>query len=429
MNITITQKKSLNGTLTVPGDKSISHRSVMFGAIAKGITEIHGFLLGEDCLSTISCFRKLGVPIEIHEDTVYVHGKGLHGLSSPSEILDVGNSGTTLRLMSGLLSAQSFSSQITGDSSIQKRPMNRVAVPLKLMGALFQGAEGSDNKNLFAPFTIHGKKLKAIEYTLPVASAQVKSSILLAGLYAEGQTVVEEPEPTRDHTEIMLNFMGADITRINNKIYCHPIPELYAKRIDVPADISSAAYFIVAGCICKNSEIILKNVGINPTRTGIIDALLAMGADITIQNKKNVCGELVGDIVAKSSALFGTIIEGTLIPRLIDEIPVLAVAACFANGTTIIRDAAELKVKESNRIKTVVTELKKFGASIEETADGMIIQGGYSLNGCTVETYHDHRIAMAMAVAGIMAQGETIITNGQCANISYPTFYKSLLQL
>jgi 3-phosphoshikimate 1-carboxyvinyltransferase len=426
LDIIIKQKNSLHGSVTVPGDKSISHRSVMFGAIAKGITEVHGFLLGEDCLSTISCFRKLGITIELQGETVFIHGKGLNGLSAPTEVLDVGNSGTTLRLMSGLLAAQPFTSHLTGDASIQKRPMNRIAVCLRQMGASFECA---DENNLHAPFTIHGKKLKAIEYTLPVASAQVKSALLLAGLYAEGETVVIEPEPTRNHTEIMLNYMGADITTNGTAIHCRPVSQLYGKRIDIPGDISSAAYFMVAGCICQNAEILLKNVGINPTRSGIIDVLIAMGANITIQNQQTVCGELVGDILVRSSALSGTVVEGSLIPRLIDEIPILAVAACFAKGTTVIRDAAELKVKESNRIHTVVTELKKFGASIEETEDGMVIYGGKPLAGCTVETYHDHRIAMAMAVAGIMADGETIITNAQCANISYPDFYESLLQL
>lgn len=426
MDITITQKQKLRGTLSVPGDKSISHRSVMFGAIAKGITEIHGFLLGEDCLSTISCFRKLGISIEMNDSTVIVHGKGLHGLSAPKETLDVGNSGTTLRLITGLLAAQNFSSKLTGDSSIQKRPMNRVARPLGLMDACF---EGKNNENLYAPFTIHGKQLKGIEYTLPVASAQVKSALLLAGLYAQGETIIEEPEPTRDHTEIMLNYMGANIEQKGNIIFCHPISELYGKKIEVPGDISSAAYFIVAGCICPDSEILIQNVGLNPTRTGIIDILIKMGATISIQNEKVISGEKVGDVFVKSSQLTGCVIGGKDIPRLIDEIPVLAVAACFANGTTRIQDASELKVKESNRIQTVVTELKKFGATIKETEDGMEIQGGATLSGCTVESYNDHRIAMSMAIAGIMAKGETTITNSNCANISFPSFFDLLTKL
>ena len=397
MNQIITPKQNIHATITVPGDKSISHRSIMFGALAKGITEIEGFLMGQDCLSTISCFQKLGITIEQNNNKIFVHGKGLYGLTKPNEILDVGNSGTTLRLISGILSAQPFSCHLTGDSSIQKRPMNRIAIPLRKMGAILKG---NDDENLFAPFTIEGKKLKGITYTLPVASAQVKSAILLAGLFAEGETVVIETEATRDHTEIMLRYMGADIQKIGNEIHCKTATELYAQKISVPADISSAAYFIVMACICKNSEILLKNVGINETRTGIIDALQSMGGNITIENEKIVNGEKIGDIHAKYSALHGTTIGGADIPRLIDEIPVIAVASCFAQGTTIIKDAQELKVKESNRIKTIITELKKFGADITETEDGMIIQGGNILKGCVTQSYQDHRIAMSMAVAG-----------------------------
>lgn len=420
MNQIITPKQNIHATITVPGDKSISHRSIMFGALAKGITEIEGFLMGQDCLSTISCFQKLGITIEQNNNKIFVHGKGLHGLTKPSEILDVGNSGTTLRLISGILSAQPFSCHLTGDSSIQKRPMNRIAIPLRKMGAILKG---NDNENLFAPFTIEGKKLKGITYTLPVASAQVKSAILLAGLFAEDETVVIETEATRDHTEIMLRYMGADIQKIGNEIHCKTATELYAQKIAVPADISSAAYFIVMACICKNSEILLKNVGINETRTGIIDALQSMGGNITIENEKIVNGEKIGDIRVKYSALHGTTIGGADIPRLIDEIPVIAVAGCFAEGTTIIKDAQELKVKESNRIKTIITELKKFGADITETEDGMIIQGGNILKGCVTQSYQDHRIAMSMAVAGTAALGETTITGAECTNISFPNFY------
>lgn len=426
MNQIITPKKNINATITVPGDKSISHRSIMFGALAKGMTEIEGFLMGQDCLSTISCFKKLGITIEQRNNKIFVHGKGLHGLSAPNEVLDVGNSGTTLRLISGILSAQNFTSHLTGDASIQKRPMNRIAIPLHNMGAVLKG---NDSKNLFAPFTIEGKPLKGITYTLPVASAQVKSAILLAGLFAEGETIVIEPEATRDHTEIMLRYMGADIQKIGNEIHCNPVKEIYAKKIMIPADISSAAYFIVMGCICPNSEIILKNVGINETRTGIIDAMQSMGGNITIENETTVNGEKIGDIIVKHSDLHGTTIAGADIPRLIDEIPVIAVAGCFAEGTTIIKDAQELKVKESNRIKTVITELKKFGADITETEDGMIIQGGKPLQGCVVESYNDHRIAMSMAVAGTCASGQTTITGAECANISFPNFYDIITTL
>lgn len=420
MNQIITPKKNIHATITVPGDKSISHRSIMFGALAKGTSEIEGFLMGEDCLSTINCFKKLGIVIEQYQNKIFVHGKGLHGLTAPTEILDVGNSGTTLRLISGILSAQPFSSQLTGDSSIQKRPMNRIAVPLRNMGAILKG---NDDKNLFAPFTIEGRQLKGITYTLPVASAQVKSAILLAGIFAEGETVVIEPEATRDHTEIMLRYMGADIQKIGNEIHCKAVEQLYAKKIVVPADISSASYFMVMGCICENSEILLKNVGINTTRTGIIDALKAMGANITIENETTINGEKIGNIRVKSSVLHGTTIGGADIPRLIDEIPVIAVAGCFAKGTTIIKDAQELKVKESNRIQTIITELKKFGADITETEDGMIIQCVEHLKGCTVESHNDHRIAMSMSVAGACASGETTIVGAECVNISFPNFY------
>ncbi len=418
----ITPKKKIHATITVPGDKSISHRSIMIGALAKGTTEIEGFLMGEDCLSTISCFQKLGILIEQQKDKIIVYGKGLHGLTAPTEILDVGNSGTTLRLISGILSAQPFFSHLTGDASIQKRPMERIAVPLRQMGAVLK----SNSDKLFAPFTIEGNALKGITYALPMASAQVKSAILLAGLFAKGETIVIEPEPTRDHTEIMLRYMGADIQKIGNEIHCKPVSELYAHKIVVPADISSAAYFIVLGCICENSEIVLKNVGINQTRTGIIDALIAMGAHIHIENETIINGEKTGDIIVTSSQLHGTTIGGAEIPRLIDEIPVLAVAACFAQGTTIIKDAQELKVKESNRIKTIITELKKFGANIAETDDGMIIQGGTPLKGCTVESYQDHRIAMAMAIAGMCASGQTEITGAECVTISFPNFFELL---
>lgn len=426
MNKTITPKKGLHGTIVIPGDKSISHRSVMFGAIANGITEIKGFLMGADCLSTISCFRKLGIQIDVTEETVTVYGKGLHGLKAPLEILDVGNSGTTLRLLSGILAAQPFSTTLTGDSSIQKRPMDRVALPLKKMGATFLGEKEG---KLYAPFAIVGNPLEGISYSLPVASAQVKSAVLLAGLYAKGTTTIVEKEATRNHTEIMLNHLGANIKTEGTTITCTPVAELFAKEITVPGDISSAAYFMVAGSICENASLCLKNVGINPTRTGIYDVLLAMGGNLKIENKRTLCGEAVGDIIVTSAPLKGTVVGGKDIPRLIDEIPVLAVAACFAQGTTIIKDAEELKVKESNRIHTVVTELKKFGANIEETPDGMIIHGGTPLVGCTTESYHDHRIAMSMAIAAFNATGETTITGAECVPVSFPTFFDVLENL
>lgn len=416
MNITIKPKQSINGVFNVPGDKSISHRAVMFASISEGTTQIDGFLMGDDCLATIRCFKQLGIDIEIINDKVIVHGKGLHGLTAPLNVLDVGNSGTTLRLISGLLVAQKFSSEITGDASIQKRPMDRISIPLSQMGANISGK--------YCPIKIKGSKLKAINYTLPVASAQVKSAILLAGLYADGDTTVIEPAPTRNHTEIMLNYLGANIEKKDSAITCHNIKQLYAKNILVPSDISSAAYFIVAGLILPNSEVLINNVGINFTRTGIITALKNMGANINILNERNICGDYVADISVKTSKLKGITIEGEIIPRLIDEIPILAVVACFADGKTIIKDASELKVKESNRISTITTELNKMGANIIETDDGMIIEGKCKLKGSTVESYNDHRIAMSLAIAGLASTEETIINNADCVNISFPNFYK-----
>ncbi len=419
-------KNSLKGTFSVPGDKSISHRSIMLGSIASGKTDIYGFLMGADCLSTIDCFRKMGIDIDVSDEKVTVYGKGMNGLKAPTDTLDVGNSGTTMRLMTGILSAQKFNSKVTGDSSIQKRPMNRVSIPLKEMGAVFKGEK--DGK-LFAPFEVVGQNLKGIHYTLPVASAQVKSAIILAGLYADGETVITEPEKTRDHTEIMLNYLGADIKHVGNDIICKPVKELYGKTIHVPADISSAAYFMVAGLICENSHIVIENVGINPTRTGIITVLKNMGGNIEIKNERTVCGELVADIEVKSSKLKGTVIEGDLIPKLIDEIPVLAVAGTFAEGTTIVRNAEELKVKESNRIKTVKDELTKLGADIVETDDGMIINGVSELKGAETESHNDHRIAMSIAIAGLKASGKTTILNSECVDISFPKFYDYIEKL
>lgn len=399
----------------------------MLGALSKGTTHISGFLTGEDCLSTVSCFRKMGIDIEINDTNVTVNGKGLYGLSKPNETLYVGNSGTTLRLMTGILSAQDFSCDITGDESIQKRPMDRVSIPLSLMGANISGTD--KNGKLCAPLHINGSKLNAIEYKLPVASAQVKSAILLAAMYAKGETTVIEPEPTRDHTEIMLNYLGANIKHVGNRIICTPVPELYAHDITVPADISSAAYFITAGLICPDSVITIKNVGVNPTRTGITDIYLKMGADITFSNEMTVCGEATADITVRYSKLKGTVIGGDIIPRLIDEIPIIAVAACFAQGTTIIKDAQELKVKESNRIKTVVEELTKMGADIKETDDGMIINGTGLLKGAVTESHNDHRIAMACAIAGLMAEGKTQINDSQCVDISFPGYFELLESL
>ncbi len=417
----IKKQTGLKGVLTVPGDKSISHRAVMFGALAKGTTRITHFLEGADCLSTISCFRKMGIEIERDQEQVLVHGRGLHGLHTPSGILDVGNSGTTTRLISGILAGQDFSSELDGDDSIRTRPMKRIMTPLASMGADII----SKNSNGCAPLTITGKRLHGIHYDSPVASAQVKSCVLLAGMYADGITSVTEPFLSRNHTEIMLNYFGAEITSSGTTAAIRPEPFLEARDIAVPGDISSAAYFIAAGLLTPNSEILLKNVGINPTRAGILKICQSMGADITLLNK-NLEGEPTADLLIRTSSLKGTVIEGADIPALIDEIPMIAVMAAFAQGTTIIRDAQELKVKESDRIAVMVDNLKRMGADIEGTDDGMIIHGGKPLHGAVIDSHLDHRVAMSFAVAGTICEGEMEIQGAECVNISYPEFYKDL---
>lgn len=417
--------QSLQGEIAVPGDKSISHRAIMFGSLAKGMTEIYNFLQGADCLSTISCFEKMGIVVENTGDVVKVHGKGLHGLSKPSDILDVGNSGTTARLMSGILSAQNFSSIMTGDASIQKRPMKRVTAPLSQMGANIVSKRGND----CCPLLIQGSSLTGISYQSPVASAQVKSAILLAGLYADGTTSVTEPYTSRNHTELMLEQFGVPVSVNGTTVSISKVEELQSQTITVPGDISSAAFFLVAGLITPNSCIRLTNVGINETRSGILDVCRAMGANITLENVKNDCGEPVADIIVKTSELKGTVLEGALIPRLIDEIPIIAVMACFANGTTIIKDAEELKVKESNRLDIMVNYLSQMGADIEGTEDGMIIRGGKPLHGITVDSNHDHRIAMSFAIASLVCDGTMDIQGSECVTISYPKFYEDLERL
>lgn len=425
MNKIIYPKENISGVFSVPGDKSISHRAVMFGSISKGIAEVEGFLDGEDCRATIDCFRELGIKIEQNGDKVKVFGKGLRGLEKPSKQLYAGNSGTTIRLMSGILAAQDFDCEITGDGSIQKRPMGRVIAPLSLMGA---DIRGKVNENL-APLAIRGGKLHGIDYTLPVASAQVKSAIILASLYADGETVITEPAPSRDHTEIMLNYLGANITSKNGKIISNKTDELYAKKVMIPGDISSAAYLIVAGLIVPDSKIIITDVGVNITRTGIISALRQMGGNIEVLNRRLLCGEWVADIAVSSSKLVATTLKGSIIPRLIDEIPVFAVAALSAEGKTVIKDAQELKVKESNRIRTMAAELGKMGAEIIETEDGMIIEGGQSLHGAKVESHGDHRVAMSLAVAALTAKGETEICGAECADVSFPAYYEAIGKL
>ena len=420
-------KKSgpLKGEITVPGDKSISHRAVMFGSLAKGTTEITGFLQGADCLSTISCFERMGVAIENKGDIVLVHGNGLHGLKKPETILDCGNSGTTTRLISGILSAQNFDVTLTGDASIQKRPMKRIMEPLSLMGADIVSVNG----NGCAPLAIHGKALHGIHCTSKVASAQVKSSILLAGLYAEGPTSVTEPYVSRNHSEIMLNLFGAHVTTKDTTATIEPASELHSVKVNVPGDISSAAYFIAAGLMVPGSEILIKNVGINPTRDGLLRVCQDMGADITLLNENYGNGEPTADLLVRHSELHGVTVGGSVIPTLIDELPVVAALACFARGTTVIRDAQELKVKESNRIDVMVNNLRAMGAHIEGTDDGMIIEGGYPLHGAIIDSHLDHRIAMTFAITALASDGETSIKGADCVKISYPGFYEDLTRL
>ena len=408
----------LKGEVTVPGDKSISHRAVMFGALSKGTTEVTNFLQGADCLSTIDCFRRLGIEIENTAEKILVHGKGLHGLTKSDTMLDVGNSGTTTRLISGILAGQKFESTLNGDESIQSRPMKRIMEPLSMMGADISSIRG----NNCAPLRIIGAPLHGIHYHSKVASAQVKSCILLAGLYADGLTSVTEPSVSRNHTELMLRGFGANVVCEGKTATISPDPELFGQNIEVPGDISSAAYFIAAGLIVPGSEILVKNVGINPTRDGLIRVCQAMGADMTLLNKRENGGEPVADILVRHSSLKATTIEGEIIPTLIDEIPMIAVMACFAEGTTVIKDAAELKVKESDRIAVMVDNLSRMGAHITATDDGMIIEGGHPLHGSTIDSHLDHRIAMSFAVAALASEGETFIKDGDCVKISYPLF-------
>lgn len=417
-----TKSGPLHGEITIPGDKSISHRSIMFGSLAKGTTEITHFLQGADCLSTISCFQKLGIEIENQKDRIWVHGKGLDGLTKSDSILDTGNSGTTTRLISGILAAQPFVTTLNGDESIQTRPMKRIMEPLAMMGADIK----SLRNNNCAPLEITGKPLHGIHYQSKVASAQVKSAILLAGLYADGKTSVTEPAISRNHSEIMLRHFGANVETQGLTATVFPRPELSGQKIVVPGDISSAAYFIAAGLLVPGSEILIKNVGINETRDGIIRVAQAMGGDITLLNINRDSGEATADILVKYSQLHGTTIKGEIIPTLIDEIPIICIMAAFAKGTTVIADAAELKVKESNRIDVMVENLSAMGCQIEGTDDGMIIEGGESLQGATINSHLDHRIAMSFTIAALLAEGETTILQDECVKISYPNFYDDL---
>ncbi|MCP1124050.1 3-phosphoshikimate 1-carboxyvinyltransferase [Bacillus sp. 3103sda1] len=417
--------EGLQGKIIIPGDKSISHRSVMFGAIAHGKTTIKGFLPGADCLSTISCFREMGVSITQNGDEVEVIGTGIKGLQEAERVLDVGNSGTTIRLLLGILANTNLHFCLQGDASIGKRPMKRVTKPLSLMGATIDGREDGT----YTPLTIRGGNLQAIDYISPVASAQVKSAILLAGLRAQGVTSVTEPHISRDHTERMLQAFGVQVKRDGTKVSIEGGQQLKGTNIHVPGDISSAAFFLVGGAITPNSKLTLKNVGINPTRTGIIDALTKMGAKLEIEQYDTDAAEPAANLIIETSKLKGIEIGGDMIPRLIDEIPIIALAATQAEGITIIKDAHELKVKETNRIDTVVEELTKLGARIEATNDGMIIYGKTSLKGNTVNSHGDHRIGMMLAVAGCIAEGETLIQDAEAVGVSYPGFFEEIEKL
>ena len=424
---TIAPTRGLKGEVTIPGDKSISHRSIMLGSIALGTTEITHFLEGADCLSTIDCFRKMGVEIERKPSSILVHGKGLRGLTAPASTLNVGNSGTTTRLISGILSGQNFATTLSGDDSLNSRPMKRIMTPLNTMGAHIR----SLNDNGCAPLHIRPGALHGIHYQSPVASAQVKSAVLLAGLYADSPTSVTEPALSRNHTELMLQGFGAYVatdlhTDGTATAHVEPCKELYGQQICVPGDISSAAYFIAAALLVPGSELLVKNVGTNFTRAGFLKVCKAMGADIETVSQTIEGGESRADLLVRYSHLKGTVIEGDIIPTLIDEIPMIAIMAAFADGQTVIRDAAELKVKETNRIDTVTAGLKAMGADITPTDDGMIIEGTGHLNGASIQSYLDHRIAMAFSVAGLASDGETQIVDSQCVDVSYPEFHATL---
>ena len=426
MEIIIEGIKKIEGQISVPGDKSISHRAIILGAIAQGETRVYHFLHGQDCLNTLECMSALGVKIEkINHSMLKIKGMGLHGLKKPDHILDVGNSGTTIRLLAGLLSGQQFNTVITGDNSLKKRPMQRVIQPLSLMGAKIKGTA---NKG-YAPLNVTGNQLKGITYTLPIASAQIKSALLIAGLFAEGETVITEPQISRDHTERMLNFMQADIQVISPLIKITRKKELKSAEIFIPGDISSAAYFLAAASARKESRVIVKEVGVNPTRTGIIEILKKMGANIEISNVQIKSNEPRADIKIEGAELTGIEINKEIIGKLIDELPLIAVLATQAHGKTIVSDAKELRVKETDRITAIVTELKKMGASITEKEDGFIINGPTRLKSAVCKSYNDHRMAMSLAVAALYADGKTVIKDVECIDISYPEFFDTLKEL
>ncbi len=425
--IQIQKARQLTGSISIPGDKSISHRSIMLAGLSDTPVTVTNFLHAADCWSTITCMRALGVAVEQAKDGVLtVKGNGFYGLSEPGDVLDAGNSGTAIRLLTGLLGAQPFFSVLTGDASIRKRPMGRVITPLTQMGIKIAGR----GQSRYAPLAISkAEKVSGITYDMPVASAQVKSAILLAALYADSPTTITEPIPSRDHTERMFETFGIPLKKLGNTIILEPVQQITApSQIDVPGDISSAAFWLVAASIIPNSQLELINVGINPTRTGILDVLQQMGADITITNKRWSGKEPVADIVVRSANLRGVTIEADIIPRLVDEIPALAVAALFAQGQTVITGAEELRVKETDRLQAIALELGKMGAIITENPDGLVINGPQKLNTALCDSHHDHRMAMSLAIAGLAANGVDI-KGSDCVKISYPDFFSVINKL
>lgn len=425
---TFTSKPSagVRGQMSVPGDKSVSHRSIMLGGIAQGETLVRGILRGEDNMATLHAFRAMGVDVVDDGEVLRIGGRGLHGLQEPGDVLDCGNSGTSMRLIAGLLAGQRFYSVLTGDQYLRRRPMKRVIEPLTRMGGLIYGRDGGEK----APLAIIGRPLTGIDYRTPVASAQIKSALLLAGLYAEGETVVREPHLSRDHSERMLRYFGADIASLGDgSVTIRGGRELRGGEIVVPGDISSAAFFLVAGLIVPGSELLITGVGVNPTRTGIIDILQAMGGDIQLTNQREVSGEPVADLLVRSSALKGTVIEGELVTRAIDELPVACIAAAMAEGTTVIRDARELRVKETDRIRAMAVNLAAAGVAVQETEDGMSVEGGETFAPCVVSSFGDHRIAMSFIVAGLRSRGGITVEDVACINTSFPIFFDLMAQV
>ncbi|MBI3596209.1 MAG: 3-phosphoshikimate 1-carboxyvinyltransferase [Nitrospirae bacterium] len=424
-SVAVRKSRGIRGTISAPGDKSITHRAIILGSLARGTTVVNGYLPSEDCLHTVSAFRSMGISIEEVQTAggpLRIDGKGLHGLSEPSAVLDLGNSGTGLRLLTGVLAGQDFFSVLTGDESLRRRPMRRVVDPLRRMGAEINGREGGN----LAPLGVRGRRLKGIAYALPVASAQVKSALLLAGLLAEGRTVLTEPLPSRDHTERMFRGLGISVEIKGAELSLEPPSEFAGCEIDVPGDFSSAAFFIVAATIVKDSELVIRHVGVNPTRTGLLNLLSEMGAEIRIENRREVNQEPVADLVVRSRPLKGIPIRPESVPKTIDEFPILCVAAAVAEGETVVRGAEELRVKETDRIQAIVRELSKLGVDLKELPDGLVIRGGRKLSGARCLSYGDHRIAMALAIAGLVAEGETVVEGTEWIETSFPGFERLL---